>query len=333
MTNCSANGSTIYGVRIASGADVTVNGGSILANDIGAYVDCDSLCPTSAVFDGVGFSEACSVAVYIEGNVSGSIESCTVAAITDGIVLDHVGTGFSVTDNLIAIDENGITCDGGGTTITGNTIEFCGTGIYCDNGAAPVVRANRIQQNVVGVGALNDANPDLGYACSASCDTTGACSTEGGNSFKTNDYHIVNLSTGITIMAECNYFKKDTAAYFIGPIDRSPSKTSDPLPVSPFAGGPAPDRYALGHGFPNPFNPSTTVKYQIPPPGGEVVIRIYDVAGRLVRTLVSDRQRPGYYDVQWTGVNDRGAPVASGIYFLQMKAPGFVESRKLVLLK
>ena len=91
--------------------------------------------------------------------------------------------------------------------------------------------------------------------------------------------------------------------------------------------------FALRQNFPNPFNPITTIDYQVAAGGGMVRLSIFDVSGRLVRTLVDERQSEGVRSVIWNGTNDRGAPVASGIYFYRMQAPGFAETRKMVLLR
>ena len=94
-----------------------------------------------------------------------------------------------------------------------------------------------------------------------------------------------------------------------------------------------PKVYDIGQNYPNPFNPTTTIDYQVPPPGGHVVIAVYNVRGQRVATLVDSREAPGYRSVTWDGRNLRGNSVASGVYFLQMKAPGFVKTKKLILLK
>jgi hypothetical protein len=91
--------------------------------------------------------------------------------------------------------------------------------------------------------------------------------------------------------------------------------------------------YALSQNYPNPFNPITTISYQVAAGGGMVTLRIFDVSGRLVRTLVNERQPEGIRQVVWNGANDGGAPVASGIYFYRMQAPGFAETRKMALLR
>jgi hypothetical protein len=89
----------------------------------------------------------------------------------------------------------------------------------------------------------------------------------------------------------------------------------------------------LAGNYPNPFNPVTTIRYGVER-RSHVSLRIYDVAGRLVRVLVDEVQEPGLeYEARWQGRNDRGRPVASGIYFCRLMAGSFTETRKLVLLR
>jgi len=97
--------------------------------------------------------------------------------------------------------------------------------------------------------------------------------------------------------------------------------------------GGVPKAFALRQNVPNPFNPSTTVYYDVPSGGGNVSLRIYDVSGRLVRTLVNGRKTEGSKSVTWDGTGDRGQSIASGIYFYRMAAPGFTETKKMVLLR
>jgi hypothetical protein len=94
-----------------------------------------------------------------------------------------------------------------------------------------------------------------------------------------------------------------------------------------------PERFALRQNTPNPFNPTTEIGYDIPTGGGKVTIRVYDVAGRLVRTLVDERRPAGRHAVPWDGRNAGGEPVATGVYFYRMQAGSFVQTRKMVLLK
>lgn len=91
--------------------------------------------------------------------------------------------------------------------------------------------------------------------------------------------------------------------------------------------------FKLHQNVPNPFNPSTTIVFEVPPGGAMVNISIYDTAGRFVRELVSERHRAGTKSVRWNGDDDRGQRVASGVYFYRMRAGGFVDTKKMVLLK
>jgi hypothetical protein len=93
-----------------------------------------------------------------------------------------------------------------------------------------------------------------------------------------------------------------------------------------------PDRFDISANYPNPFNPTTTLKYQIPRTS-EVAITIYNNLGQVVRTLVSKKQEPGYYEAIWNGTNDNGQLLPSGIYIYQIRAGNFVKSGKMILLK
>lgn len=94
-----------------------------------------------------------------------------------------------------------------------------------------------------------------------------------------------------------------------------------------------PDVSALHANVPNPFNPTTTINYDVRSGGADVSIAIFDVSGRLVRTLVHEHRAAGRYSAQWDGLDDAGRPVASGVYFYRMQAANFTETRKMILLK
>jgi len=97
-------------------------------------------------------------------------------------------------------------------------------------------------------------------------------------------------------------------------------------------GNDIPDVYALYDGYPNPFNPFTTIRYDLPRET-EVKLLVFDILGRQVKTLVSENQNAGYQSVQWNGLDDTGRPVGTGIYLYRIEAEGFVETRKLLFLK
>ncbi len=86
--------------------------------------------------------------------------------------------------------------------------------------------------------------------------------------------------------------------------------------------GGAPARFALRGATPNPFNPSTTISFDVPASGGEVRLDLYDARGRLVRTLVNGRRDPGRQEAVWNGRDVAGRRVPSGVYFARLRATG-----------
>ena len=93
-----------------------------------------------------------------------------------------------------------------------------------------------------------------------------------------------------------------------------------------------PQTTALHANFPNPFNPTTTVSYDLDRIS-DVELAVYDMMGRRIRTLVSASQAAGSYQVQWDGTNARGEQLASGVYLYQLRAGERVETRKMMLIK
>ena len=88
----------------------------------------------------------------------------------------------------------------------------------------------------------------------------------------------------------------------------------------------------MAQNHPNPFNPTTTIEYGLASP--ELVsIKLYNVRGQLVRTLVNEHKAPGWYNVDWDGRDQRGNVVASGVYVSRMSTGSFVDTKKLILLK
>ena len=93
-----------------------------------------------------------------------------------------------------------------------------------------------------------------------------------------------------------------------------------------------PIEFALHQNFPNPFNPVTTLRYDLPEQANVNII-IYDMLGRQVRTLVNQTQDAGFKSVIWDATNDFGKQVSAGVYIYQIQAGEFVQTRKMVLLK
>jgi flagellar hook assembly protein FlgD len=97
--------------------------------------------------------------------------------------------------------------------------------------------------------------------------------------------------------------------------------------------------YKLDQNYPNPFNPTTTIRYALPAQS-VVSLKVYNILGQEVKTLVNENQISGSYAVQWDGKNNHGAQVSTGIYFYQLEVNGvgpsrenFTQVRKMLLLK
>ena len=90
--------------------------------------------------------------------------------------------------------------------------------------------------------------------------------------------------------------------------------------------------YALYNAYPNPFNPVTSLRYDLPN-DGSVNITIYDMMGRVVKTLVNSSQTVGFKSIQWNATNDRNEPVTAGLYLYAIQAGEFRQIKKMVFLK
>jgi len=90
--------------------------------------------------------------------------------------------------------------------------------------------------------------------------------------------------------------------------------------------------YKVHNNFPNPFNPVTTLYYDLPE-DVMVNITIYDMMGRQVKTLVNGSQTAGYRTIQWNATNNLGEPVSAGMYIYTIQAGEFRQTKKMVLLK
>jgi hypothetical protein len=133
-----------------------------------------------------------------------------------------------------------------------------------------------------------------------------------------------------------NYMRDDVPAV---PNDRSvhlhdiitwfENIVNDPIGVDPIA-----FENNLSDAYPNPFNPTTTIKYSVKE-RAHVTLKVYNVAGQLVRTLVDEMQAPveAGFTKEWNGQNDQGQPVSSGVYFYKLVTKNFSMTKKMVLLK
>jgi subtilisin-like proprotein convertase family protein len=94
-----------------------------------------------------------------------------------------------------------------------------------------------------------------------------------------------------------------------------------------------PSRFALAQNSPNPFNPATTIAFDVPANAGLVTLSIYDVSGRKVHTLEQSNLPAGHYSRMWHGRDDSNRQVSSGVYFYKLDGNGFSQTRKMVVLQ
>ena len=93
-----------------------------------------------------------------------------------------------------------------------------------------------------------------------------------------------------------------------------------------------PEDFSLSQNYPNPFNPLTKIDFTLPR-SGDVSIVIYNLKGQQVKTLVAEKMKYGFHTITWNGLDQFGRSVSSGVYFSEMRARGFRQTKKMLLLK
>jgi len=104
------------------------------------------------------------------------------------------------------------------------------------------------------------------------------------------------------------------------------------LPGSTTGAGEIPKSYHLEQNFPNPFNPTTTIRYSLPE-AADIELAVFGVDGKMIRVLENEAKPAGTFEATWDGRDAFGNPVASGVYFYRLNAGSFTETRKMVLMK
>ncbi len=353
LSSATIEDASLFGVTV-SDSWLEATGTSFDGNDIGLNlvtiqcVEPDPPCADSwikAIVRGCEFTNnGDGVWVEILYDSSVVVDDCFLDDnVTSGIYVEGSGdvliTRNEITNNTIGI----YSYESNPSIRSKNVIQYNAGGIKCDNFSTAVVESCTVNNNANAFAIINDANPDLGHS-------TGGNSM-GYNIIRPNTaYHVSNLTSN-TIMAENNYWPKSPpitdcnppSTKFYGSVDRTPHLECDEPNLSLhyqaplLSGGEAepglPKQFRLGQNFPNPFNPTTTIMYEVPKPGSSVELVLYDVTGKRVAVLVEEYKAPGFYSQSWDGRNRNGEPLASGVYFLRMRAGAFVGTKKLLLLK
>lgn len=98
------------------------------------------------------------------------------------------------------------------------------------------------------------------------------------------------------------------------------------------AEAPLPKDFRLAENFPNPFNPTTTVRFDLPK-STHVKLEVYNVLGQKVKTMINEQMEPGYHEILWNSLNDQGMRVSSGVYYYRITAGDFHDVKKMALVK
>jgi flagellar hook assembly protein FlgD len=90
--------------------------------------------------------------------------------------------------------------------------------------------------------------------------------------------------------------------------------------------------FLLSQNYPNPFNSQTTIRFTLQQPG-HVILKIYDITGRLVQTVVDEHKASGEHSLMWNGMDASGRTVSSGVYFYRIDTNGGHDTKPMILLK
>jgi hypothetical protein len=93
-----------------------------------------------------------------------------------------------------------------------------------------------------------------------------------------------------------------------------------------------PTSFSLEQNYPNPFNSETMISYQLSK-SDDVILKIYNIIGQEIRSLVDERQQVGYYTIRWDGRDDSGDQVSSGLYFYTFIVSEFTQTKKALLIR
>ncbi len=216
-----------------------------------------------------------------------------------------------------------------------------GFGIACNGQNSPIVTGNIIQGHWYGVATINGGQPNLGDLVNDFPDD------DGENQFLGNGlggvlYELYN-NTNLDLMAQNNWWGTSDPAEIedrivhsmddpaLGTVTFDPFLTSPPITAIENRDAPRPV-LVLRSAYPNPFNPVTTLSFDLAR-DCRVEVRIFDVAGRRVRELTSTWLPSGSHRLTWNGRGDRGQELASGIYYYRISAAGSHATGKLVLVQ
>jgi len=150
---------------------------------------------------------------------------------------------------------------------------------------------------------------------------------ESGYNLYRNDLKVADLGEGVFEYTD-QVLSRAAHEYMLGVKVEGSEIMIGPVIVG---GGPAPTVYSVSQNHPNPCRSTTTIRYQIPVEG-HVSLRVYDLSGRLIRTLEDGIKQAGIHHVSWDGKDDSGMKAGNGVYFYRMVSADFSKNLKMILL-
>ncbi len=263
---------------------------------------------------------------YFQTQTSSKIKDNELRGNPHGVGLYLYRSRPLVEECTINNDSIGIVAFDSEPVITGNTLSANQIGLSCDCLADPTFKKSDILNSTMyGVYCTGGSYPVIGGSGNDCCKIAGSDS-----------FHVYNDNQPKpnSIMAEWNCWgavPPDTTK-FAGPVDYNPYLVRCLRTAKQALTENLPQEFSLSQNYPNPFNPTTVIRYALPE-NQYVSLKVYNLLGQVVTTLVDEQKAAGYYQVRWNGKNSSGRDVASGVYFYCIKAGSFVETKKLVLLR
>jgi parallel beta-helix repeat protein len=327
----------------SSGTGITVIKCSLTNNGGGIYIN-----GTNSLIRGCTVRYSNSYGIVIGGSFT-TIDSCIIAQNAAGGIALSFGESCSARHNIIfGNSQAGIIGDGANDTVENNTVVGNGSGITYLSGTA-IVRNNVIANNTGnGVHTLASPPPTVkfnnvyGNTTSFSGFSVFFGDTSLGFRNRRNDacdpFSNINLNPMFVNPANGDYHLM-AASHMIDAGDtlsqRDPDSTITDIGAFYYTHTVsvhdrsylAPAQFILSQNYPNPFNPSTKIEFSLPK-AGNVTLKVFDVLGREVATLVSENLSAGTYQREWNA-----GDVASGMYFYRLKAGDFVQTKKLLLVR
>ena len=238
----------------------------------------------------------------------------TVTISLDYMFVDEVG-GFQfdlLTDGVLTVsgtsggDASTVFAGGISTNASGTVLGFSFSGAAMAAGSGHFL-------DITGSYDASAAGQNVAVYALEDCDSDGVSNCNG----DTDTRMVLSNSLGQALTSSFS-----TGCWTVGSSDMCDVLSNDNSPYS----------FGLSKNYPNPFNPTTTIGYDVAV-AGEVSIIIYDMMGREVRNLVSDYANPGSYSVVWNAKNNQGLEVSAGMYVYKMIAGDFVQVNKMLLVK